>query len=265
MSLIKSLIQRLLDSRTTPSEAGHNAMPSSAPTTISSPTSITSWGTIATFTAPGDGYVTFHGRSMNSASAQIASLPLDNNPTVITATQDNYQGMACNLPVQKGKTVEIYGSNIENIVISFNRLIGGGCNRIVRRALSCLKPSFNYSLRNFLRISLSGSAVRHTLQGGLRSRPASPNMSLQRTATWGSTNLIRARITASMFTHSGQTVTSSQEKLLDSLLVPRTSLSQVLFPLRKAITLLSAVPSQSFGSHQQWGVNTNLQTGGALC
>lgn len=153
---LKSLIQRLLDSRTTPAQAGHNAMPSSTPTTISTPASITSWGTITTFTAPDDGYVTFHGRSMNSASAQIASLPLDNNPTVITATQDNYQVMACNLPVQKGKTVEIYGSNIENIVISFNRLIGGGYNILVWRAVLCLKPSFNFSLKNSLLAEATG-------------------------------------------------------------------------------------------------------------
>lgn len=123
---LKSLIQWLLDSRTTPEEAGHSAMPSSAPTTISSPTSITSWGTIATFTAPGDGYVTLRGRSIEAAAAQIATLPLENNPTIITATQDNYQGMSCNLPVVKGKVIEVYGSNIENIVVSFNRLIGGG-------------------------------------------------------------------------------------------------------------------------------------------
>ena len=123
---LKSLIQRLLDSRTTPAQAGHNAMPSSTPTTISTPASITSWGTITTFTAPDDGYVTFHGRSMAAAAAQIASLPLENNPTVIIATQDIYQEMSCNLPVVKGKTVEVYGSSIENIVVSFNRLIGGG-------------------------------------------------------------------------------------------------------------------------------------------
>ena len=128
--MLKRFIQRLLDTRTTPARAGHSAMPSSTPTTISSPTSITSWGTITTFTAPDDGYVTFHGRSMAGAAAQIASLPLENNPTVITATQDNYQGMSCNLPVVKGKTVEVYGSNIENIVVSFNRLIGGGVTAI---------------------------------------------------------------------------------------------------------------------------------------
>lgn len=149
---LKSLIQRLLDSRTTPAQAEHSAMPSSTPTTISSPTSITSWGTITTFTAPDDGYVTFHGRSMAGAAAQIASLPLENNPTVITATQDNYQGMSCNLPVVKGKTVEVYGSNIESIVVSFNRLIGG-YNSFVRRAVLCLKPSFNFLLRSFSRVN----------------------------------------------------------------------------------------------------------------
>ena len=79
---------------------------------------------------------------MAGAAAQIASLPLENNPTVITATQDNYQGMACNLPVQKGKTVEIYGSNIENIVVTFNRLIGGG---IIETLFSLLEKEKSYA------------------------------------------------------------------------------------------------------------------------
>lgn len=158
--MLKQLIQRLLDSRTTPAQAGHSAMPSSAPTTISSPTSITSWGTITTFTAPDDGYVTFHGRSMAGAAAQIASLPLENNPTVITATQDNYQGMSCNLPVVKGKTVEVYGSNIENIVVSFNRLIGGGCKRIVWRALSCLRALSNYLSKPSSKVKNRGLVCR---------------------------------------------------------------------------------------------------------
>ena len=160
MSLIKSLIQRLLDSRTTPEEAGHSAMPSSAPTTISSPTSITSWGTITTFTAPDDGYVTFRGRSMVGSAAQIASLPLENNPTIITATQDNYQGMSCNLPVVKGKTIEVYGSNIENIVVSFNRLIGGGYSILLWRALSCLRALSNYLPRSSFRTNPNGSAIK---------------------------------------------------------------------------------------------------------
>lgn len=135
--MLKNLLALLLAKFYSKEESGlvaRQAMPSDQPVNIASKTTISSWGTIATFTAPGDGYVTFHGRSMAGAAAQIASLPLENNPTVITATQDNYQGMACNLPVQKGKTVEIYGSNIENIVVTFNRLIGGG-RKIIRLTL----------------------------------------------------------------------------------------------------------------------------------
>ena len=127
--MLKQLFSLLLSkffSKQETALVGHQAMPSSEPMTISSLTSISSWGTIATFTTPGDGYVTIRGRSMNAAAAQIATLPLENNPTVVTATQDNYQGMSCNLPVVKGKTVEVYGSNIENIVVTFNRLIWGG-------------------------------------------------------------------------------------------------------------------------------------------
>lgn len=144
--MLKNLLALLLAKFYSKEESGlvaRQAMPSDQPVNIASKTTISSWGTIATFTAPGDGYVTFHGRSMAGAAAQIASLPLENNPTVITATQDNYQGMACNLPVQKGKTVEIYGSNIENIVVTFNRLIGGG--GIIETLFSLLEKEKSYA------------------------------------------------------------------------------------------------------------------------
>lgn len=45
MALLKSLIQRLLDSRTTPEEAGHSAMPSATKTTfLSKDEAVGSWG-----------------------------------------------------------------------------------------------------------------------------------------------------------------------------------------------------------------------------
>lgn len=264
--MLKQLIQRLLDSRTTPAQAANASKPvSGIPVEYSPSPSIGTWGQVLPDSiAVSDGYIWAAGRtSAIGGFLQVSSQAMQ---TTTSGTSIG-EGEMLNIfiPVSKGQGFTVYARSMNQIVVRLVRTIGGGYNRIVRRAVLCLKPSFSFSPRSSCKANLSGSAVRHTLQGGLRSRPASPNMSLQRTATWGSTNLIRARITASMFTHSGQTVTSSQEKLLDSLLVPRTSLSQVLFPLRKAIALLSAVPSQSFGSHQQWGVNTNLQTGGALC
>lgn len=254
--MLKQLLQLLLNTRTTPSEAAHNAAPGRIDIGISG----------QEYICPADGFVTASANARNVGGFDMQlyrnGLSVQGGPQEVSVPAWTQSAM---IPVAKGDTVNLSLYNQNSWQWRFISSIGGGYNRFVRRAVLCLKPSFSFSPRSSCKANLSGSAVRHTLQGGLRSRPASPNMSLQRTATWGSTNLIRARITASMFTHSGQTVTSSQEKLLDSLLVPRTSLSQVLFPLRKAIALLSTVPSQSFGSHQQWGVNTNLQTGGALC
>ena len=261
--LIKKLIQRLLDSRTTPSEAAHNAMPSSTPTSISSPTSITSWGTITTFTAPDDGYVTFHGRSMAGAAAQIASLPLENNPTVITATQDNYQGMSCNLPVVKGKTVEVYGSNIENIVVSFNRLIGGGYNILVRRALSCLRALSNCLPRSFCKANPNGLGAEFS-----QSQESLLTLPLKRTLHRAMDGLCSGAFPQTFW------------KLTSQSAVPY--FYQVLYQNYKVVTLLSrftfqsvkAKPSTCWATKLQTFCNVgllrhqarhNLQTGGALC
>jgi hypothetical protein len=181
--MLKNLLALLLAKFYSKEESGlvaRQAMPSDQPVNIASKTTISSWGTIATFTAPGDGYVTFHGRSMAGAAAQIASLPLENNPTVITATQDNYQGMACNLPVQKGKTVEIYGSNIENIVVTFNRLIGG-YNRNTFFSFGkgeklCLKPLSNFSQKVSSRANQIGLAAKF-----FRSQESLSTLPLKRT------------------------------------------------------------------------------------
>lgn len=253
--MLKRFIQRLLDTRTTPAQAGHSAMPSSTPTTISSPTSITSWGTITTFTAPDDGYVTFHGRSMAGAAAQIASLPLENNPTVITATQDNYQGMSCNLPVVKGKTVEVYGSNIENIVVSFNRLIGGGYNSFVWRALSCLKPSFNFSQRSFCKVKSRGLGINpsHHLQKLRSLLRTALNTLLLRTAGFESevNQLRRQRCML-------QWLPFLQEMVQLYVMCPleRVKLSFAISVHTQDKQTASLFPQS---------VQTNLQTGGALC
>lgn len=182
--MLKNLLALLLAKFYSKEESGlvaRQAMPSDQPVNIASKTTISSWGTIATFTAPGDGYVTFHGRSMAGAAAQIASLPMENNPTVITATQDNYQEMACNLPVQKGKTVEIYGSNIENIVVTFNRLIGGGYNRNTFFSFGkgeklCLKPLSNFSQKVSSRANQIGLAAKF-----FRSQESLSTLPLKRT------------------------------------------------------------------------------------
>ena len=147
----------------------------------------------------------------------------------------------------------------------FSSKIGGGYNHFIWRALSCLRALSLFSPRSSFRTNPNGSAAKHTHQRGFSSQTARQNTFLQGMVTWVSTSLTRAQITELIFTRSGRMEKSSQEKLLDSQLARAISLFQVLYPLRKVIESLSTVPSQSYGSRQRWGANSNLSTGGALC
>lgn len=266
---LKSLIQRLLDSRTTPEEAAHNAMPSNVYTRLVDSGTIGSEWTAQAFSgvAAFDGYLYLAGTSTSAVPIiGISSAGVTSNLTF------PWEGarLATSIPIAKGRTWTVQGSNLKDVIIDLTKTIGGGYLRsfvsaITKRGELCLSRLSLCLPRSSFRTNPSGSAANPIHQSGFSSQTARQNTFLQGMVTWVSTSLTRAQITALIFTRSGRMEKSSQEKLLDSLLVPRTSLSQVLFPLRKAIALLSPVPSQSFGSHQQWGVNTNLQTGGALC
>lgn len=147
MNLIKSLIQRLLDSRTTPEEAGHNAMPQedlviSYGSTIENPGS---WTTILSFTAPKDGYAkaVVVGTGKNSAELYCGNMrvsafaPVDNASINVV------------MPVRKGASVGLVSTVFRSAALYFVPSIGGGYNILIRRALSCLKPSFNFLPRSF--------------------------------------------------------------------------------------------------------------------
>lgn len=56
--MLKQLIQKLLDSRTTPAQAGNSAMPGATKTIfLSKDETVGSWGIINAGTAPDDGYL----------------------------------------------------------------------------------------------------------------------------------------------------------------------------------------------------------------
>lgn len=160
MSLIKSLIQRLLDSRTTPSEASHSSYPDDGTVTQFSPsaTSVSSWTKVVDSTiAPSDGYVIVRGKATGESFVQITAG--DNPPhmersTFAKATLNQYSIL--NLPIAKGKTFKVFAENTAEITVGLIKSIGGGYNHLVRRALSCLRPSFNFSLKNSLLAEATG-------------------------------------------------------------------------------------------------------------
>ena len=158
--MLKQLIQRLLDSRTTPSEASHSSYPDDGTVTQFSPsaTSMSSWTKVVDSTiAPSDGYVIVRGKATGESYVQITAG--DNPPhmersTFAKATLNQYPIL--NLPIAKGKTFKVFAENTAEITVGLIKSIGGGYNNLVRRALSCLRPSFNFSLKNSLLAEATG-------------------------------------------------------------------------------------------------------------
>lgn len=260
--MLKQLIQRLLDSRTTPAQAAHSAMPSSSYVTVIA-TAVQAWGEMAKGVATFDGFVRVSARATSSnANVRVTN----DTPAMFSQTEATASGQTQGVfvPVAKGDSWSVYGTNRDNVVVRLVKTVGGGYNILVWRAVLCLKPSFNYSLRNFLRISLSGLADKHFHPAGSTSLLPSHSMFRQVTASW---DFISRLITLT------KRLTYTPMAPAEALsLVPRfqrrqrtatQSLEQS--PLRKVTVLLSAVHSLSYGSHQRWEANSNLSTGGALC
>lgn len=124
MSLIKSLIQRLLDSRTTPEQAGHSAMPTTPEITSQSFAGpFGSWGPVASGTASEDGYIYAAGAVATSGSNSEFRLDNGQFGSYITSTWGT-QGLL--LPVMKGQSWRLYATNRKDVVIRLYRLVGGG-------------------------------------------------------------------------------------------------------------------------------------------
>lgn len=130
MALLKSLIQRLLDSRTTPSEASHSSYPDDGTVTQFSPsaTSVSSWTNVVNSTiAPSDGYVIVRGKATGESFIQITAG--DNPPhmersTFAKATLNQYSIL--NLPIAKGKTFKVFAENTAEITVGLIKSIEGG-------------------------------------------------------------------------------------------------------------------------------------------
>ena len=249
---------------------GHQAMPSNQYTRLVSNGTIGSEWTAQAFSgiAAYDGYLFFAGTSTSAVPiVGIASSGASSNLTFPWLGAR----LSTTIPVTKGASWTVQGSNMEEVIIDLTPTIGGGYHRsfvsaVCKRGELCrLKALSLFLPRSSFRTNPNGSAAKHIHQRGFSSQTARQNTFLQGMVTWVSTSLTRAQITALIFTRSGRMEKSSQEKLLDSQLARAISLFQVSSPLRKVIESLLAVPSQRCGSHRRWGANSNLFTGGALC
>lgn len=160
--MLKQLIQRLLDSRTTPAQAAHSAMPSSSYVTVTA-TAVQAWGEMAKGVATFDGFVRVSARATSSnANVRVTNDTAAMFSQIEATASGQTQGVF--VPVAKGDSWSVFGTNRDNPVVRVVKAIGGGYNCFVRRALSCLRPSFNYLQRSFCKVKNNGSAAKPSLK-----------------------------------------------------------------------------------------------------
>lgn len=128
--MLKQLIQRLLDSRTTPSEAGHSAMPSSSYITPTA-TAVQAWGEMAKGVATFDGFVRVSARATSSNSNVRVT---NDTAAMFSQTEATASGQTQGVfvPVAKGDSWSVYGTNRDNVVVRLVKTVGGGIIALFR-------------------------------------------------------------------------------------------------------------------------------------
>lgn len=254
---LKSLIQWLLDSRTTPEEAGHSAMPIN----IANATNLTmDVGAEGSYTAPADGYLSLMVEPGGNINLWGQILPISSFPI------QNAQGKLF-VPMAKGMEVRYYINGTVSLS-KFLKTIGGGYNILIWRALSCLRPSFNYLPRSFCKAKNLGFQNNQLLSSirALISLAQAPRISLVTSLRATAGQLLDAtQIQSQLLKSKSRT---GRWHLLPFLTETLRELESVV-TLKKGHRLSSCVvaevqPIILFGSTRQ--VQTfNPLIGGALC
>lgn len=160
MALLKSLIQRLLDSRTTPAQAvSANGMDLAHVTDVP-------WteGDQMTYVAPSNGYIKLWIQAVaGSASDLGCDITVNNHRLIGTSVKTVSLESGLWMKVKKADSIRFtkWGApNPLQKVIEFIPSIGGGHSRIIWRALPCLRALSNYSPRSFCKANPNGSAIK---------------------------------------------------------------------------------------------------------
>lgn len=142
--MLKQLIQRLLDSRTTPAQAAHNASSTyTEPTWFNgTPTVGDSWtDNLYTGTAPSDGYLNVSGSAnINTANAGSMIQAKISGAQISQVTPMSGQGFNMMAPISKGATFSVNGIRLADITVRFFKSIGGGYNLL--RTIFCKEVAY---------------------------------------------------------------------------------------------------------------------------
>lgn len=255
--MLKQLIQRLLDSRTTPAQAGHNAMPVNIAEAIDIFLAVGSEGS---YTAPADGYLSAMVEPGGNMNFWGQILPISSFPI------QNVQGKLF-VPMAKGMEVRYFINGTVSLS-KFLKTIGGGYNLFIWRALPCLRALSNCLLRSFCKAKSLGFQNNPLLSSikALTSLAQAPRISLVTSLRATAGQLLDAtQIQSQLLKSKSRT---GRWHLLPFLTETLRELGSVV-TLKKGHRLSSCAvaevqPIILFGSTKQ--VQTfNPLTGGALC
>lgn len=273
--MLKQLLQQLLNTRTTPGGAAH-----SASSTYTSPQWFNGTSTVGdkwtnglyTGTAPNDGYLNISGSAYittENVGSMIQAQIGDGQISQVSPMSG--QGFNMLFPISKGASFSVNGIRLADITVRFFKSIGGGYNLLVRRALPCLRPSFNYLPKVFSRVKRNGLAVKDFHQA-IRSRSQVDQPRGENTQ-----HLVMATsISTQELTHRARSITVRFTRTMGRvsvfLLLPQvTRASLFLFArAKKSATTLDTSTTQKqarriFTSLSPSAPHNLLSTGGALC
>ena len=265
--MLKQLLQLLLNTRTTPEEAAHSAMPSDKYTRLVDNGTIGSEWTAQAFSgiAAYDGYLFFAGTS--TSAVPIVGIATAGCASNLTFPWEGAR-LATTIPIAKGQTWTVQGSSLKDVIIDLSKTVslGGGYNRIVWRALPCLRALSNYLPRSFCKANPSGLHPKAFQKGGYSCHLRSLNMSLLTMDTLAFTKTLQTQGNLLMYMPLTQLIQSLQGfawALLKDLLH-----TQKLFLLEKAarsLSLMMQIQSKNYGFLRLSAAINNIGIGGSLC
>lgn len=157
--MLKNVLSLLLSkfySKKESEAVGHQAMPSASSTTLLSNTAVNDWGTVSTGVAANDGYLVLTARNAGNAGA---SLSLNVGGVARQSLTYPFIGAGGNafVPIGKGDSWALIGSNSDNITLRLFKTIGGGYQALKKLILQggglcCLKHSYSSLRRSSCRV-----------------------------------------------------------------------------------------------------------------
>ena len=258
--MLKQLLQLLLNTRTTPSEAAHNAAPGRIDIGISG----------QEYICPADGFVTASANAKNVGGFDMQlfrnGLSVQGGPQEVSVPAWTQAAM---IPVAKGDTVNISLYNQNSWQWRFISSIGRGGGKFVELLYGgsvCLRALSNYLQRGFCKINIQTSLINvdRALQLKINQLPEGDNkISLPPLAVGQCFRLAEPMKLATI----GSDWKTPQERLATSLTLPVVG-SGLLFRYRRAMKLLwILVSTRAQGILPSFATNrlNSLRTGGALC